>query len=208
MRLLFRPERDFGVLVARGVKMLDADTKAKLLKLARATIRARLEGAQGDSGETEAESETWPEMERQGVFVTLRKAGQLRGCIGTFLPQDELPATIREMSLAAMADPRFTGTPISLSELPDIRIELSVLSPLEPIDDPLTLVPGTHGIYIKHGHHAGCFLPDVATERAWDAETFLSQCCVHKAGLPAKAWKDPDAQVFVFTVEKLTDDMQ
>lgn len=186
--------------------MLDADTKAKLLQLARSTIRARLEGARADSGETGAESETWPELGRQGVFVTLRKSGQLRGCIGTFLPHDDLPATIREMSLAAMDDPRFTDMPISLSELPDIRIELSVLSPLEPIDDPLTLVPGTHGIYIKHGIHAGCFLPDVATEQAWDAETFLSNCCVHKAGISAKAWKDPTAQVFVFTVEKLTDD--
>ena len=98
-------------------------------------------------------------------------------------------------------DPRFLADPITPDELDKLHIEISVLSPLERTDDPLSLELGTHGIYIKHGCTSGCFLPQVATETGWDAEQFLSYCCSHKAGLALDAWKDPKTEVYLFTAD-------
>ena len=88
-----------------------------------------------------------------------------------------------------------------VAELQEIDIEISVLSPLEKTDDPLSLELGKHGIYIKKGFAGGCFLPQVATETGWNKEQFLSQCCGGKAGLPPDAWKQADTEVFLFTAE-------
>jgi uncharacterized protein (TIGR00296 family) len=90
---------------------------------------------------------------------------------------------------------------LTVDELNQLGIEISVLSPLERTDDPLSLRPGTDGIYIKKGFASGCFLPQVATEAGWSKEEFLSYCCAHKAGLSSDAWKDPDTEVYLFTAE-------
>lgn len=180
--------------------LLDAQTRTRLLNAARAAIERELFGAR----EPEPD-QPWPPMEPSGAFVTLRKRGRLRGCIGTFVPQGDLVATVRSMAAAAANDPRFVGLPISAAEMKDISIEISVLSPLRRIDDPLDFELGRHGIYVKRGGHVGCFLPDVATEEGWDKETFLSECCGHKAGMKAQAWKQPGTEVHVFTVEKFGD---
>ena len=139
---------------------------------------------------------------QRGCFVTLTNAGRLRGCIGTFSPHGPLAAMIPQMAIHASRDPRFTHNPITEHELPQIHVEVSVLSPLEPIDDPLSLTVGVHGIYITQGHRGGCFLPEVATDQGWDAEQFLTQCCAGKAGLAPTAWQDPATEVRVFTSEK------
>jgi hypothetical protein len=138
-----------------------------------------------------------------GCFVTLTNKGALRGCIGTFHPRGPLADMVVEMGQAAARDPRFIYyRHITAGELPKLTIEVSVLSKLEPIADPLSLQIGKHGIYILRGGAGGCFLPEVATDQGWDAQEFLTQCCSGKAGLAPDAWKDKSTQVFVFTSEK------
>lgn len=180
---------------------MNQETRRRLLRLARTAIQAELFGAARQGAE-----EPWPPLERQGVFVTLRTAGRLRGCIGTFVPEADLPQTVRSMAANAAKDPRFTGMPLSASDMKDLRIEISILSPLTPIADPLSLEPGRHGVYIRQGSRSGCFLPSVAADQGWDAHTFLTQCCSQKAGLAPLAWQDCRSEVFVFTVEKFSDD--
>jgi AmmeMemoRadiSam system protein A len=110
---------------------------------------------------------------------------------------------VQEMARAsAREDPRFFGMQLRPQELADLHIEISVLSPLRRIQDPLKEVElGTHGIYIKRGFNSGCFLPQVATETGWGKEEFLMNCCAGKAGLHPDAWKDPHTEVYVFTAE-------
>jgi len=139
--------------------------------------------------------------EKRGCFVTLHNHGRLRGCIGQFEPDRPLIKIIREMAIASTRDNRFTSNPVTPAELPDIDIEISVLSPLEKTNDPLSLELGKHGIYIKRGWASGCFLPQVATETGWSKEEFLSQCCAGKAGLSSNAWQQPDTEVLLFTAE-------
>jgi AmmeMemoRadiSam system protein A len=102
---------------------------------------------------------------------------------------------------SATGDPRFFADPITPRELDHLDVEISVLSPLERTDDPLSLRLGVDGIYIKKGRASGCFLPQVATETGWSKEEFLSYCCSHKAGLAPDAWKDPGTDVYLFTAE-------
>ena len=113
------------------------------------------------------------------------------------------PSSARGLSFPASAtgDPRFFADPITPRELDQLDVEISVLSPLRRTDDPLSLRLGIDGIYIKKGRASGCFLPQVATETGWSKEEFLSQCCVHKAGLPSEAWNDPKTEVYLFTAE-------
>lgn len=147
---------------------------------------------------------TDPELQQhQGAFVTLHTHGDLRGCIGCFVARQPLWQVVREMAAAsATQDPRFFGMPLRPSELDDLSIEISVLSPLRRIKDPMTEIElGTHGIYVKRGFHSGCFLPQVAQETGWTKEEFLANCCAGKAGMAPDAWKDPGTEVYVFTAE-------
>jgi len=137
-----------------------------------------------------------------GCFVTLKNKDRLRGCIGQFTSEGPLVELVVEMAKAsATGDPRFFADPITPAELEKLDIEISVLSPLQRTDNPLSLRLGIDGIYIRKGCTSGCFLPQVATETGWSKKEFLSYCCAHKAGLPADAWKDPQTQVFLFTAE-------
>jgi hypothetical protein len=141
--------------------------------------------------------------ERHGCFVTIKNRERLRGCIGTFQPDRPLGEMAVEMAeAAATQDPRFAFDRITPRELPDLTIEMSVLSPLAETNEPEKLKVGTHGIYIVCGTRAGCFLPEVAAEMDWEAEEFLDQCCEGKAGLPRGAWRRPGAKVYLFTSEK------
>ncbi len=179
---------------------LDDRTSQRLLQHARDAIRASLTGdsAWGDA-------KPWPDLPHAGVFVTLRKHHALRGCIGTFSPECALQDVVAEMAVAATHDPRFVENPISLAELPDIHIELSILSPRVRIHDPLAFESGVHGIYLKNGGRSGCFLPDVGEELGWDKERFLTELCRQKAGLSPNAWRDAATEVFTFTVQKLSE---
>lgn len=180
---------------------LDETVRARLLRVVRATLERELSGT-GDCG---VDPKPWPELERCGVFVTLRTGGRLRGCIGTFNPEGDLPDTVERMTRATLDDPRFVDSPLSASDLGEVRIELSILSQRCRLADPLSLQLGTHGIQIVRDGRSGCYLPQVAAEQGWDVETYLSHCCAHKAGLPADAWRDKNTEVFIFTVEKIAE---
>lgn len=178
--------------------MMDEAQRHDLLTLACKAVRAAVSGQALPAPQSED-----PDLTATcGCFVTLKNADQLRGCIGQFVSEKPLIELIVEMGKAsASSDPRFLANPITVGELDELDVEISVLSPLKRVDDPLTLKLGEDGIYIKKGRSTGCFLPQVATETGWTKEEFLSYCCSHKAGLTADAWKDPQTEVFLFTAE-------
>jgi len=169
-----------------------ATERALLLRLARDSIQAALEGGELDL------TPPGPHLaEPHGAFTTLHLAGKLRGCIGYIFPTDSLYKTVADTArAAAFDDPRFE--PVTLDELAPLKIEISVLSPLQPTR-PDEVVVGTHGLLVIQGNHRGLLLPQVAMEWKWDRETFLAQTCL-KAGLPADAWQK-DAEVQAFTAE-------
>ena len=136
-----------------------------------------------------------------GAFVTLWAGKRLRGCVGSFTLTDDIAKTIKHVTRQSLADSRFQSDPVTAEELSGLEIEVSILSNLEPTDEPASLVPGAHGIVIRRGVKSGCFLPKVAAERGWSAEEFLSNCCTMKAGLPADAWRKSDTEVLLFTAE-------
>lgn len=181
---------------------MNEDAGKRLLEIARASVEAAVKGKPlPQPAESQIELQG-----KQGCFVTLKKGGALRGCLGHFRSDKPLFQLVNEMARAsATDDPRFFSQPITPGELPQIEIEISVLSPLQRIEDPLDLDLGKHGIYISSGAASGCFLPQVATETGWSKEDFLSNCCSHKAGLSPDAWKDPKTEVQVFTAEILSE---
>lgn len=134
--------------------------------------------------------------EELGAFVTLKREGRLRGCIGNIVGKGPLAATIERMAgAAAFEDPRFS--PLTAEELDDLDIEISVMGPLSPCPDPELIEVGRHGLYIRKSVHSGLLLPQVATEWGWDRETFLDQTCV-KAGLPKGTWRKPKTEIWWF----------
>lgn len=135
---------------------------------------------------------------QRGVFVTLTAHGDLRGCIG--FPEPIYPlheAITRAGYAAALEDPRFN--PVTPDELPGLRVEVSVLSPLAPIL-PDAVEVGVHGLVIEHQRRRGLLLPQVPVEYGWTRDEFLTYTC-RKAGLPLTAWQDPAAKLFGFTAE-------
>jgi len=177
---------------------MNEDQKRTLLGIARDAVRAAITG-----GPPPAFHSDDPDLNAScGCFVTLKTGDRLRGCIGQFLSDRPLIEMVAAMAKAAATeDPRFFNDRLRPEELSRLDIEISVLSPLVRTYDPSSLRPGIDGVYIKRGHATGCFLPQVATETGWDAETFLSFCCSHKAGLPPDAWKDPATEVYLFTAD-------
>ncbi len=136
----------------------------------------------------------------RGAFVTLQSSGgELRGCIGTILPVAALDETVVRMAVsAAVEDPRFA--PVDLSELPDLRIEISALTVPEPVPDLEAIEVGRHGLIVSRGRYKGLLLPQVAPEWGWDRTQFLEHTC-RKAGLPADAWRDAGTKVEWFEAE-------
>jgi AmmeMemoRadiSam system protein A len=141
-----------------------------------------------------------PEALRQqaAAFVTLKKAGLLRGCVGSVVAKEPLAEAVATAARnAALNDIRFS--PVSEDEIPELDIEISVLSPFARIEDTEEIQPGRHGLLIEKGHNRGLLLPQVASDQNWDRETFLAHTCV-KAGLPVDAWKtDVDLEIFLFS---------
>ncbi len=132
-----------------------------------------------------------------GAFVTIRKGKRLRGCIGYVEALKPLYTTVRECAkAAALQDPRFE--PVSPEELPELRLEISVLSPLEEVR-PEQVEVGRHGLLISQGVRRGLLLPQVPVEWKWDREHFLEETCV-KAGLSPDAWRQ-GARIQAFTAQ-------
>ena len=139
--------------------------------------------------------------EPRGVFVTLKKNGKLRGCVGTIESKLSLVDAVRNFTLqSAYSDPRFS--PLSYSELEAIQIEISILSPLKIIEKIEEIQPHFHGVYLKNGAPGGLFLPQV-WKQLGKLEDFLGELCQSKAGLSPQAWKDPKTEIYSFTVEIL-----
>jgi AmmeMemoRadiSam system protein A len=133
-----------------------------------------------------------------GAFVSLFKEEELRGCIGTCAPEAPLFETVIKMTKAAASEDDRVES-IAQNELAEIRIDITVLSPLAAVDDPLLLEAGKHGLYIARDDRRGVLLPQVATRYRWDLKTFLEQTCL-KAGLAKSAWHEPGTQLWSFTV--------
>jgi AmmeMemoRadiSam system protein A len=172
--------------------MLSKTDAATLLEIAREAIYSQVTNKK--HAPTPREEKTL--NERSGCFVTIKQDGKLRGCIGNFQSQQPLFREVAAMAAAAATeDPRFA--PMQTADLDNFSLEITVLSPLEKIDDTEQIHVGTHGIYIEKGFHRGVLLPQVATEYGWDRETFLQQTCL-KAGIAADSWQHPDAEIYIF----------
>jgi AmmeMemoRadiSam system protein B/AmmeMemoRadiSam system protein A len=174
---------------------VDRETRLFLLRYARSVIRKTL-----DMETDEPERPGSPILgEKRGGFVTLKKDGRLRGCIGYIDAVKPLYETVGEMAYsAAFSDYRFT--PVTREEVDDLSIEISVLSPVRVTEDPTEIEVGRHGIIISAVGKRGLLLPQVAVEYGWDRETFLDQTCV-KAGLPRGAWKKSGTTIEIFSAE-------
>ena len=139
---------------------ISQDDRETLLRLARESVAAAVSRGPAP-GLPKCEGVL---TEKRGCFVTLTNAGRLRGCIGTFHPQEPLAEQVIEMAAAAARDTRFISDPVTPNEVEQLAVQVSVLSKLEPINDPLNIELGVHGIYVVKGAAAGCFLPEVATD--------------------------------------------
>lgn len=184
---------------------LTADEKRTLIRLARTTIEEYLETRRLPQKIEEQFTLTERLKERAGVFVTLKRGGKLRGCMGRIgYPEqaNQLPPLyeiVMRMAVAsATQDRRFR--PVSLAELNDIEIEISVLTIAKEVPGYEAFEVAKHGIIIRKGDQTAVFLPQVAPEQGWDRDTTLQQLC-RKAGLPTDEWKKPGMKFFVFTAQ-------
>lgn len=176
---------------------LPEESRRKLVALARAAVTEavlhRRPLASPDA------TEKWP---AGGVFVTLRREGRLRGCVGRLGAADPLTVSVAVCGYAAaLEDHRFP--PVAPEELPAIEIEVSLLSPSVPAV-PEEVEVGRHGVRVRRGGRQGVLLPQVAVEQGWDRERFLSEACT-KAGLPRDAWREPETRIEVFTAEVISE---
>jgi uncharacterized protein len=177
--------------------MLTQDQRSRLLRIARDSIQAVFDGRrlQLDPGLLDSE------LKRpSGAFVTLHSAaGDLRGCIGSIEPVAPLCEAVASNAVnAAFRDPRFH--PLQRQELEGVRLEISVMSPIEVVSSIEEIAVGRDGLIIRHRGRAGLLLPQVATEYSWDRETFLAQTCV-KAGLPQASWRAEECRIERFSAE-------
>ncbi len=176
------------------VGMLNREQRRKLLSLARRSIEHYLRtGKRLDNLDIDD-----PLLYKEkGAFVTLEKNGMLRGCIGHIIADMPLCEVVAEMAIqAAVGDPRFPA--VTIDEMKDIEIEISVLSPLKKLEDINDIRIGKHGLLLRKGIHSGLLLPQVPVEYGWDRQTFLRHLAL-KAGLPADGWKD--GEIYWFTAE-------
>ncbi len=180
------------------VNLLTPGEGTAAVKLARSAVERYVK-----TRETVEVPPNLPEVfnEKRGVFVTLNKRGDLRGCIGYPYPMAPLVDAIVDSAISAAArDPRFP--PVAEAELEELRVEVTVLTPPEkinakPKDLPDKIVIGKHGLIVKRGIHQGLLLPQVAPEHGMDKEDFLSHTCM-KAGLYPDDWLDDGTEVYSF----------
>jgi AmmeMemoRadiSam system protein B/AmmeMemoRadiSam system protein A len=174
---------------------LTEEEKKTLRQIAHSAIERRLKGEKPSKIDIAGEQLKL----NRGAFVSLHKHGQLRGCVGTIQPNRPLYQVVEEMAAAAaFEDSRFS--PLSTAELKDLDLEISVLTPLQRVQDVDEIQVGMHGLYIKKGFYAGLLLPQVATEYKWDRIKFLEETC-RKAGLPKNAWTEKGTEIYLFSAD-------
>jgi len=180
---------------------LSEEARRQLLALARGTLEAHFREEPpprlaSDRAETFGEA--------RALFVTLRRDGRLRGCIGTLTPEGDLARTVPRFALrAAFEDPRFPA--LTNEELPDCTIEISVLTPPRPVEKPEEIAVGRDGLIIELGGRRGLLLPQVAAEWGFDRLMFLAEVS-RKAGLPPDAWRLPGARLWSFQAEVFSEE--
>ena len=178
------------------ITQLSVELRLKLLRVARQSLENFMENGDHIQFPTEI-----PELlEKRAVFVTLRKRsnGDLRGCIGHSKPRYPLIEAVAKTAISsAVDDSRFT--PLKIDELPDLLIELNVLSPMSP-SKPENVEIGKHGLMINKGLNGALFLPEVAVSNDWDLNTFFDELC-RKADLPIGSWNNRYAELYVFESE-------
>ncbi len=178
----------------KKIKLSD-EQKEKLLLFARLTIKKAL---------FEGSEESFPDMsdeifsEKYGMFVTITIDGELRGCIGYIEGIKPLREAIRDLAIqSAFKDPRFY--PLNKEEFDKIKIEISILYPLEEVKDLNEIEVGKHGLVMERGYNRGLLLPQVATEYNWNREEFLNHTC-RKAGMEPYCWEN-GAKIYKFEAE-------
>ncbi|MDL2313344.1 AmmeMemoRadiSam system protein A [Desulfovibrio sp. OttesenSCG-928-C14] len=182
-------EFGFGLTVEEGAYLLD---------LARLSVGRRFKGEYSEASLPEPVSDKL--RAPLGAFVTLKKRGSLRGCIGRLVDEAPLYLTVSRMALAAaFQDPRFP--PLEAGEFGELDWEVSVMGPITACREPEQVVIGRHGLIMKQGARQGLLLPQVPVEWGWGREEFLDQTC-RKASLPAglwrKAWKEDGVELYWF----------
>ncbi|MBI1976688.1 MAG: AmmeMemoRadiSam system protein B [Candidatus Omnitrophica bacterium] len=175
--------------------VVSEETRKVLLQMARNAIAQRV-----GAGLKPVPTIEDPILKRPAaVFITLKKNGQLRGCIGGTEARMPLGEAVPYFAAAAaFDDPRFS--PLQQEELEDTHIEISVLSPLKRIRSAVEILPAVHGVVVRRGARSGLFLPQVWLETGWTKEVFLDQLCAQKGGLAARSWQDPQTELYIFTV--------
>ncbi len=187
--------------------MRDEDTEPSLSSVQRQALlniaRWALETFVNDGSEASYRLRD-PALEKPAAaFVTLTRKGKLRGCVGYSGPLYPLHQTISRCARsAASEDYRFQ--PVQRDELSELRISISVLSPLEKADNLENIVVGRDGLLVVDSERRGLLLPQVAPEQGWDREGFLDGVC-RKAGLPESAWRTGRVEVFVFQTENFSE---
>lgn len=173
-----------GAGAGPGEPSLDSAAKAALLAFARETIARWLENGTAPS------AQRLPPVASlaRGAFVTLKRQGDLRGCIGHMVADAPLGITVGRMAIAAAVhDPRFR--PVTREELPALEIEISVLTPMRPVGGAREVVVGRDGVLLSKAGRSAVFLPQVATEQGWGRDAMLDHLCA-KAGLAAGCWRE------------------
>ena len=185
-------EKSFAAVKSRELWAFSPDERTLLLRLAHDSILSALE-----KREIPFDPPTAHLAEPRGAFTSLYFHGELRGCVGYVLPKDSVYRAVAETArAAAFEDTRFH--PVTLPEAQALEIELSILSPPQPILAEAVEI-GRHGLLVSMGGQRGLLLPQVPVEHRWDRLTFLEQTC-RKAGLPLDAWKN-GANIEAFTAE-------
>jgi AmmeMemoRadiSam system protein B/AmmeMemoRadiSam system protein A len=181
---------------------LSIEEKKTLLSIARGTLEGHFEGKDISSQAVEEKNKSslTPLLkEKAGVFVTLRKSGDLRGCIGSIVGVEPLWEGVRNNVLnSAFHDFRFS--PVKKDEMKAIEMEISVMTPLQKIVDYKKIRLGTDGVIIKKDGRQAVFLPQVATETGWNLDQFLSQLCM-KAGLLPSDYRSEEMEFFIFQAQ-------
>lgn len=175
------------------VFQIPASDQTKLLGIAHETIETYITQGKIPAEKTEHLSPVL--LTHAGAFVSLYKKGQLRGCIGRFEPNEPLYKVVQAMAVSSSTqDYRFSR--VEVEEIPDLKIEISVLTPLKRIASADEIVLGKHGIYIKKGSRSGTFLPQVALSTNWTVEEFLGHCSRDKAGIGWDGWKTAELYTY------------
>jgi AmmeMemoRadiSam system protein A len=173
--------------------------QARLLGIARAAVAVAAGARPRDALQAALDEGPLPEL-RAAAFVTLTEHGELRGCMGTLEADGPAWASVVDAAgWATRGDPRFPG--VRPDELGAIEIDVSILGPLVPCDDPLALRPGTDGVVIARGGRRGLLLPEVADMVGGGAAGMLDACC-RKAGLRPGAWRDHGTKVRLFRTHR------